>query len=147
MTGAVCAPRGGSIVPELTTFYLGSLVVTIVVTVLLWELPPDSRPGDVEAVRRAVNTLGGPAIFLPVLAALKIHPVWYGILLTINLELALITPPVGMNLFALKAITRAPILEIIRGVAPYVLLLIGGLVLVMLFPSIALWLPGTMNFR
>ena len=86
-------------------------------------------------------------VVLPVLAALKIHPVWYGILLTINLELALITPPVGMNLFALKAITRAPILDIIRGVAPYVLLLIGGLVLVMLFPSIALWLPGTMSFR
>ena len=47
-------------------------------------------------------------VVMPVLTALKIHPVWYGILLTINLELALITPPVGMNLFALKAITRAP---------------------------------------
>ena len=45
-------------------------------------------------------------VVLPVLAALKINPVWYGILLTINLELALITPPVGMNLFAIKAITR-----------------------------------------
>ena len=86
-------------------------------------------------------------VVLPVLAALKIHPVWYGILLTINLELALITPPVGMNLFALKAITRAPLAEIIAGVAPYVLLLIAGLALVMLFPAIALWLPGTMNFR
>ena len=85
-------------------------------------------------------------VVLPVLAALKIHPVWYGILLTINLELALITPPVGMNLFALKAITRAPIREIIVGVAPYVLLLILGLGLVMLFPAIALWLPGTMRF-
>ena len=86
-------------------------------------------------------------VVLPVLAALKIHPVWYGILLTINLELALITPPVGMNLFALKAITRAPLREIIAGVAPYVVLLIVGLGLVMLLPSIALWLPGTMNFR
>jgi C4-dicarboxylate transporter, DctM subunit len=86
-------------------------------------------------------------VVLPVLAALKIHPVWYGILLTINLELALITPPVGMNLFALKAITRAPLAEIIAGVAPYVLLLIGGLALVMFFPAIALWLPGTMNFH
>jgi C4-dicarboxylate transporter DctM subunit len=86
-------------------------------------------------------------VVLPVLAALKIHPVWYGILLTINLELALITPPVGMNLFALKAITRAPIREIIVGVAPYVVLLIVGLGLVILFPTIALWLPGTMNFR
>jgi len=86
-------------------------------------------------------------VVLPVLAALKIHPVWYGILLTINLELALMTHPVGMNLFALKAITRAPLADIIAGVAPYVLLLIAGLALVMLFPAIALWLPGTMNFR
>jgi C4-dicarboxylate transporter DctM subunit len=52
-----------------------------------------------------------------------------------------------MNLFALKAITRAPLGEIIAGVGPYVLLLIFGLALVMLFPTIALWLPGTMNFR
>ena len=86
-------------------------------------------------------------VVLPVMAALHIHPVWYGILLTINLELALITPPVGMNLFALKAITRAPLAEIVRGVAPYVLLLIGGLFIVMLVPGLALWLPGTMNFR
>ena len=86
-------------------------------------------------------------VVLPVLTALHIHPVWYGILLTINLELALITPPVGMNLFALKAITRAPLREIIVGVAPYVALLILGLALVIGFPSIALWLPGTMNFR
>jgi C4-dicarboxylate transporter DctM subunit len=86
-------------------------------------------------------------VVLPVLTALKIHPVWYGILLTINLELALITPPVGMNLFALKAITRAPIRDIIAGITPYVGLLILGLALVMLFPSIALWLPATMQFR
>lgn len=86
-------------------------------------------------------------VVLPVLAALKINPVWYGILLTINLELALITPPVGMNLFALKAVTRAPLIDIIMGVAPYVLLIIFGLALVMLFPSIALWLPGTMQYK
>jgi C4-dicarboxylate transporter DctM subunit len=86
-------------------------------------------------------------VILPALAQLHIDAVWYGILLVINLELALITPPVGMNLFALKAITRAPIREIIVGVAPYVVLLIVGLGLVILFPAIALWLPGTMNFR
>ena len=86
-------------------------------------------------------------VVLPVLAALNINPVWYGILLTINLELALITPPVGMNLFAIKAITRAPIREIILGVVPYVGLLLLGLALVMAFPQIALWLPGTMNYK
>ena len=86
-------------------------------------------------------------VVLPVLAALHINPIWYGILLTINLELALITPPVGMNLFAIKAITRAPIGEIILGVTPYVVLLIAGLGLVLAFPQIALWLPGTMNYK
>ena len=86
-------------------------------------------------------------VVLPVLAALKINPVWYGILLTINLELALITPPVGMNLFAIKAITRAPIRDIIAGVTPYVGLLLAGLALVLFFPQIALWLPGTMQYR
>lgn len=52
-----------------------------------------------------------------------------------------------MNLFALKAITRAPLGDIIVGVAPYVVLVIFGLALVMFFPAIALWLSGTMNFR
>jgi C4-dicarboxylate transporter DctM subunit len=52
-----------------------------------------------------------------------------------------------MNLFAIKAITRAPIGEIIAGVLPYVGLLILGLAIVLLFPSIALWLPSTMNYK
>jgi C4-dicarboxylate transporter DctM subunit len=86
-------------------------------------------------------------VVLPVLTALDISPVWYGVLLTINLELALITPPVGMNLFAIKAITKAPIGEIIRGVMPYVALMIVGLGLVLWFPQIAMWLPGTMSYR
>ena len=83
-------------------------------------------------------------VILPVLIALKIDPVWYGILLTVNLELALITPPVGMNLFTLKAVSHAPIGEIIRGVAPYFMLLVFGLALIMIFPQLALFLPGTM---
>jgi len=86
-------------------------------------------------------------VVLPVLAALGINPVWYGVLLTINLELALITPPVGMNLFSIKAVSRAPIAEIIVGVLPYVGLLILGLAIVLAFPSIALWLPSTMSYR
>ena len=83
-------------------------------------------------------------VILPVMAHLQINPVWYGILLTINLELALITPPVGMNLFTIKAITRAPIGDIIRGSLPYVLLISFCLGLVMAWPQLALWLPGTM---
>lgn len=86
-------------------------------------------------------------IVLPVLHVLGINPVWYGVLLMINLELALVTPPVGMNLFTIKAIARSPIEPIIRGVLPYTLILLGGLGLVLAFPGLALWLPSTMFGR
>ncbi|MFZ9678641.1 MAG: TRAP transporter large permease [Quisquiliibacterium sp.] len=84
-------------------------------------------------------------VIMPALAHLGINPIWYGVLLVINLELAQITPPVGMNLFTIKAITRAPMGEIVRGSAPYVLLMIAVMGLVILWPQLALWLPGTMR--
>lgn len=83
-------------------------------------------------------------VILPVMHHLGINPIWYGVLLVINLELAQITPPVGMNLFTIKAITKAPMGEIVKGAFPYVLLLIMGLLMVMAWPQIALWLPSTM---
>jgi C4-dicarboxylate transporter DctM subunit len=83
-------------------------------------------------------------VILPAMAHLGIHPVWYGVLLVINLELALITPPVGMNLFTIKAVTHAPIGDIIRGSLPYVLLIFACLGAVLIWPQLALWLPGTM---
>ncbi|MEO8311950.1 MAG: TRAP transporter large permease, partial [Caldimonas sp.] len=86
-------------------------------------------------------------VVLPAMAQLHIDPVWYGILLVINLELAQITPPVGMNLFTIKAITGSPMAPIVRGSLPYVLLMIAVMALVMIFPQIALWLPATMRGR
>jgi C4-dicarboxylate transporter DctM subunit len=86
-------------------------------------------------------------VIMPAMAHLDINPIWYGVLLVINLELAQITPPVGMNLFTIKAITKAPMGQIVRGAAPYVLLMIAVMALVMIWPQIALWLPGTMRAR
>jgi C4-dicarboxylate transporter DctM subunit len=83
-------------------------------------------------------------VILPVMAHLDINPIWYGVLLTINLEMAMITPPVGMNLFTIKAVTKAPMADVIRGSAPYVVLMLIALALVMALPQLALWLPGTM---
>jgi C4-dicarboxylate transporter DctM subunit len=85
-------------------------------------------------------------IILPALLALDIDLIWYGVMLMINLELALITPPVGMNLFVIKGITGAPLGEVIRGAMPYVLLLILGLFIVWAFPQLSLWLPQTAGF-
>lgn len=84
-------------------------------------------------------------VILPVIDALGIDKVWYGVLLTINLELALISPPVGMNLLVIKALTKAPLAEIDKSAVPYILMMILGIAIIMLAPPIALWLPGTMG--
>ncbi len=85
-------------------------------------------------------------IILPALLLFDVNLIWYGILLMINLELALITPPVGMNLFVIKGIANAPLADVIHGSIPYVLLLLCGLALVMLVPGLALWLPDLAGF-
>jgi C4-dicarboxylate transporter DctM subunit len=84
-------------------------------------------------------------VILPVLKHLGIDPVWYGVLLTINLELALISPPVGMNLIVIRSIAKVPLYEVDRAAVPYILLMFLGMAIIVAFPQIALWLPGTMN--
>jgi C4-dicarboxylate transporter DctM subunit len=84
-------------------------------------------------------------VVLPVLEALGIDRVWYGVLLTINLELALMSPPVAMNLVVIKSITKAPLAEINRAAVPYMVLLALGIVAILIFPEIALWLPRSME--
>ncbi|TCV60258.1 TRAP transporter large permease [Neorhizobium sp. S3-V5DH] len=85
-------------------------------------------------------------IILPALIALDVNLVWYGVMLMVNLEMALITPPVGMNLFVIRGITGAPLFEIMLGALPYVALLIAGLFVMWLFPSLSLWLPYAAGF-
>jgi TRAP-type C4-dicarboxylate transport system permease large subunit len=84
-----------------------------------------------------------PFIF-PTLTALGFDPVWIGIVSTLSVEIGMITPPVGLNLFVLKSTTNIPINDIIQGAFPYVLVLIVGLIILNLFPSIALALPNAM---
>jgi len=84
-------------------------------------------------------------ILLPTVLALGFDPLWYGILVVLNVEIAVITPPVGLNLYTLKSITdRVTLKEILIGTAPYILIDAACLILFMLVPKLALWLPGTM---
>ena len=87
-----------------------------------------------------------PAI-LPVMDTLGIDKVWYGILLTLSLEMALISPPVAMNLVVIKAITGAPLSEVNRSILPYMLMLAAGTALLIAFPGIALWLPRQAGYQ
>ena len=85
-------------------------------------------------------------ILLPTMIHLGIDPIWYGILLMVNLELAMITPPVGMNLFVIKGITDQPLSEVVKGAAPFVVLMLSGLALLIAVPSLATWLPYSAGF-
>ncbi len=82
----------------------------------------------------------------PILHALGIDPIWYGIVVTVNMTLALITPPVGMNLYIISSL-RPDIRmgETISGVFPMLLIMLVFLVLVILFPGMSTWLPSIMH--
>ncbi len=81
-------------------------------------------------------------IFFPVIIELGINPVWFAIIFIINMELALITPPVGLNLYVILGIVKTDMGEVLRGAFPFMILLGLALVLVMMFPGLALWLPS-----
>lgn len=79
-------------------------------------------------------------ILFPIILALGIDPVWFAIIFTVNMELALITPPVGMNLYVLLGITDTDMKEMLKGVWPFILILVLALVIIMAFPQLSLWL-------
>jgi C4-dicarboxylate transporter, DctM subunit len=81
-------------------------------------------------------------VVLPVLDALQIDKIHFGIVMVVNMEIAFLTPPIGLNLFVLSSISRAPLTEAIKGVAPFIVLMIGFLMLITYVPEISLWLPN-----
>lgn len=82
-------------------------------------------------------------LLLPTLAALQIDPVWFGVLLVINMELANITPPVGLNLFIIQAIEpNITYAQVFRGTVPFMITILILLAIVLVFPQVALWLPA-----
>jgi tripartite ATP-independent transporter DctM subunit len=85
-------------------------------------------------------------ILLPVIKALHWDPIWFGVLMVTNINIAVITPPVGLNLYTLASITKDVDMEtILKGTMPYVAVEFIGLLLLIFFPQISLWLPGLMN--
>jgi C4-dicarboxylate transporter DctM subunit len=80
-------------------------------------------------------------LFLPIVKGLGYDPVYFGVLMTINLCIGFITPPVGINLYVAQSLTRAPFELIIKESLPLVLALLICMFIVMLFPEIVLFLP------
>lgn len=82
-------------------------------------------------------------ILLPVIKTLGYDPLWFGIVMTVTCEIAVITPPVGLNLFVIQGISPESVTlgDVVRGAAPFVGVLIAGLALFIAFPGLVLWLP------
>jgi C4-dicarboxylate transporter DctM subunit len=85
-------------------------------------------------------------IFFKAVTALGYHPVWFGVMVTMQIEIAAITPPVGFNLFVLKSVVPGTeLVDVVRGALIFVVPLLLGVVMIMLFPQIALFLPTLMH--
>ncbi|MEO1949906.1 MULTISPECIES: TRAP transporter large permease subunit [unclassified Thioclava] len=110
----------------------GILVILMLALILLGML--------VDAVSLIVVTT---PILLPLIQTLGYDPLWFGIILVMNLEIAVVTPPVGLNLYALRGV--CPMLsveEIVRSIVPFVAVQFVMLMIFVLFPGISLWLPS-----
>jgi tripartite ATP-independent transporter DctM subunit len=83
----------------------------------------------------------------PVISAVGVDPIWFGIFIVLMCELGLITPPVGMNLFVVQGIRpdKGPVADVIRGAIPYALIMILFALLLIAVPGIATWLPTLVN--
>jgi C4-dicarboxylate transporter DctM subunit len=91
-----------------------------------------------EAVSIILITL---PILLPILAHFDINLYHFAIIMTINMELGMITPPVGLNLFVVAGIAKEKLGVIVKGVIPFIVLMIAYLAIIVLFPQLSLWLP------
>jgi TRAP-type mannitol/chloroaromatic compound transport system permease large subunit len=83
-------------------------------------------------------------LYVPLIAALGYSPIWYGILYTITCQMAYMTPPFGYNLFLMRAMAPPGITlsDIYRSIVPFVFVMALAMVMLMIFPDIALWLPN-----
>ncbi|HEX9395834.1 MAG TPA: TRAP transporter large permease [Burkholderiales bacterium] len=85
-------------------------------------------------------------VLLPTVAVLGIDPVYFGVVIVINITIGLVTPPYGLLLFVLAALTRIPLKEIIRECWGLIGSLIGALALLVAFPGLVMWLPRVLGY-
>jgi C4-dicarboxylate transporter DctM subunit len=80
-------------------------------------------------------------VLAPSLLGLGIDPIWFGVFFVIMIECALITPPVGLNLYVIQAVGKASMQEVAKGVWPFLVLMLSTVLLIYMIPDIALYIP------
>ena len=93
----------------------------------------------------AIMVLTIPIVF-PLILDLGFDPIWFGVIITLVMEMSLITPPVGINVFVISGIAKdVPMYTIFRGVLPFWIAMLVLIILLIIFPQLALFLPQTMS--
>ncbi|GAB2939227.1 TRAP transporter large permease [Aquaspirillum soli] len=92
----------------------------------------------------SVLLITAPILF-PVAMALGIDPIHLGIIMTVNMEIGMITPPVGLNLYVASGIAKMGLTDVTKACAPWILVMIGYLMLITYVPAISLWLPNMLG--
>jgi C4-dicarboxylate transporter, DctM subunit len=83
--------------------------------------------------------------FIPIIKSLGLDPIWFGVLVVVNIEIGLLTPPMALNLFVARQVFNEPIGKIIHFLIPYLLVVVLFMALIIAFPQLSLWLPNTMK--
>ena len=87
-------------------------------------------------------------IFLPIMISLGFDSVWYGVIMIMVMEMGLITPPVGMNVYIVSGVAKdVPLQDIFRGVFPMLIGMFAAIAIVCIFPEVALWLPRMLGYN
>ena len=96
--------------------------------------------------------LDGSAIFLlvipilaPIVRALGFDMLWFAVLFTMNTEIGLITPPIGMNVFVIQQVSGIDAHQVLRGALPFLVVLLIAMLIVAFIPGLCTWLSGTMG--
>ncbi|OGP65879.1 MAG: hypothetical protein A2169_02290 [Deltaproteobacteria bacterium RBG_13_47_9] len=110
----------------------------ILITILLIYIPLGMAMDALPMILLTMSTV------FPVIVNLGFDPVWFGVLVVLMSELALITPPVGLNVYVTQATTGVPLDEVFRGNFPFMLVMIAAVAILIAFPQISLFLPNLM---
>jgi tripartite ATP-independent transporter DctM subunit len=123
----------------------GYMLTSLYLTQTLAQGIADMHPNRWVFIPPAAIILMTAPILYPIIKAAGFDPVWFGVILTINMEIGLIHPPVGLNIYIVKSIAPdVPVTRIMWGTIPYVLCMMLQIVILCMFPEIATWLPDTL---
>ncbi len=142
MVGVFSQAGGSRFIGELITAMpfgkWGALILTQIILIILGMV--------IDVV--GITYLAAP-IFAPIMKAMSFSPLWFGIVFNINLQIGYLSPPFGASIFYLKAVAPPEVTttDLYKAVLPFMGLQLLGLIMVIIFPALAIWLPGQMISR